>query len=127
MRNGFSRSVFAFFLCLVSLKAQQSGTISGTVTDQVGKAIPTATVEVRNEATGVARAVTTDDNGRFAVPDLAVGSYSIAVASPGFALTPRSGGKISAGATLDVPIAMSVESVATSITVNESISLAAAT
>jgi iron complex outermembrane recepter protein len=127
MRNGFSRSVFAFFLCLVSLKAQQSGTISGTVTDQVGKAIPTATVEVRNEATGVARAVTTDDNGRFAVPDLAVGSYSIAVASPGFALTTRSGGKISAGATLNVPIAMSVESVATSITVNESISLAAAT
>ena len=39
----------------------------------------------------------------------------------------RSGGKVTAGATLDVPIAMSVETLSTSITVNETISMAAAT
>src|SRR5580698_8491219 len=84
-----------------SLCAQSSGTISGTVTDQVGKAIANASVDVRNELNGASKTVTTDDNGRFAVPDLAAGSYSVIVASPGFALTTRSGGKVSSGATLD--------------------------
>jgi len=132
MQTVFSLRVIAIALSLlvggISLKAQQSGTLTGTVTDQVGKAIPGATVEVRNESTGASRSATADDNGRFSIPDLAApGSYSIFVASPGFALATRSGGKISAGATLDVPIAMSVESVSTSVTVNETISMAAAT
>jgi iron complex outermembrane receptor protein len=132
MMGAFRRSVFAFgllaILSAVSLKAQSNGTVTGTVADQIGKPISNATVEVRNESTGASRTATADDNGRFAIPDLAApGSYSIFVSAPGFALATRSGGKVSPGATLDIPIAMSVETVSTSITVNETISLAAAT
>ncbi len=131
MQIRFNRSVLAIsvlaLLPVISLEAQQTGTLIGTVTDQVGKAIPNAAVEVRNELTGTARTAAADNEGKFAVPDLAVGSYSVFVSSPGFAVAARSGGKVSAGATLDIPIAMSVESTTTSITVNETISMAAAT
>ena len=109
------------------IQAQQSGTISGTVSDQTGKPIPNAAVEIRSDATGTARSVISDSDGKFKASDLAVGSYTIRASAPGFALTARSGGLVNAGATLDVPITMSVESLATSVTVNESISVAAVT
>jgi len=84
-------------------------------------------VELRSESTGSSRSVTSDAEGKFLASDLAVGSYSIRVSASGFALTTRSGGQVSADATLDIPITMSVESVTTSVTVNETISLAAVT
>jgi iron complex outermembrane recepter protein len=111
----------------VSLRAQQSGTLTGTVSDQVGKAIPEAAVEVRNESTAATRTAATDADGKFSLADLVPGSYSIFVSAPGFAVATRTGGKIAPGAILDIPIAMSVETTSTSITVNETISLAAAT
>lgn len=130
MQNEF-RSVIAIgilaLLPAIALKAQQTGTITGTITDQVGKAIPNAAVEVRNDLTGASRTAVSDDNGKFSVPDLPVGTYSIVVSSPGFALTTRSGGNIAAGATLDVTIPMSVQTLTTSVTVNETILMAAAT
>ena len=131
MQIRVNRSVLAIgilaLLAAISLEAQQSGTITGTVTDQIGKALPNAAVEVRNELTAASRTTATDNDGKFGVQDLAIGTYTIVVSSPGFAVTTRSGGKISAGATLDITIPMSVESLSTSITVNETISMAAAT
>jgi iron complex outermembrane receptor protein len=111
---------------LSQLHAQQSGTISGTVVDQAGKSIRDAVVELKNESTGASRSTISDADGKFVASDLAVGSYSIRVSAPGFALATRSGGEVTAGATLDIPVSMSVESVSTQVTVNESISLAAA-
>jgi iron complex outermembrane receptor protein len=112
---------------LSQLDAQQGGTISGTVLDQTGKPIQDAVVELKSESTGAPRSVISDAEGKFLVSDLAAGTYSIRVSAPGFALTTRSGGQVTAGATLDIPITMSVESVSTSVNVNESISLAAIT
>ena len=123
----FSIGILLCAAGLSQLHAQQSGTISGTVLDQTGKPIQDATVELKSESTGASRSVISDAEGKFLASDLAVGSYSIRVSAPGFALTTRSGGQVTAGATLDIPITMSVESVSTSVTVNETISLAAVT
>jgi iron complex outermembrane receptor protein len=112
---------------LSQLHAQQSGTISGTVLDQAGKPIQDAVVELKSDSAGASRNSISDAEGKFQASDLAVGSYSIRVSAPGFALATRSGGQVTAGATLDVPITMSVESVSTSVTVNETISMAAVT
>ena len=114
----------------VPLGAQPSAngaSVGGTVVDQAGKAILGAAVTVKNEATGGSQMLATDTEGHFSVSGLPAGSYTIVVSAPGFALTTRSGGLVTAGATLDMPITMSVETVATSITVSESISLAAST
>ncbi len=115
------------FMFLVRSQAQLGSSITGKVSDQVGKPIANATVEVKNEATGASRTTTTDNDGRFAFTELAPGTYSILASSPGFALATRSGGQLIQGATLDIPIGMTVESVSTSVTVNETISMAAAT
>ena len=119
-----------FLFCAAGLgllHAQQVGTLSGTITDQSGKVVPDASVEVRPESGGASRTVTTDSSGKFTVPDLATGSYSIVVSAHGVSLTTRSGGQVNAGATLDVPITLTVEAVATEITVSDSVSLAAST
>jgi iron complex outermembrane receptor protein len=134
MWNSLEGSIRVFavgvLLCaagLGQLHAQQSGAISGMVLDQTGKPIPDAVVELKNEASGAPRSAISDAEGKFLAADLAAGSYSIRVSAPGFALSTRSGGQVTPGGVLDIPITMSVESVATSINVSESISLAAAT
>ena len=122
--------VFTVLLLLagmIPLIAQQSGTISGAVTDQAGKAVASAAVEVRNDPSGTTKSVVTGADGKFTVSDLPPGNYSIIVTSPGFSVAIRSGGQLTAGGSLDVPVTMSVESVATSVTVNEAISVAAMT
>ena len=113
--------------CPYRLYAEQAGTVSGTVSDQTGKAIQDAVVEVKAEGTGNSRSVISDAEGKFAIADLPAGTYTIRVSAPGFALTTRSGGKVTAGSNLDVPITMSVESVSTTVMVTETISLAAVT
>ena len=125
-------SLCVLTLCLAGLLHAQttgtiSGTISGTILDQAGKPIGAAKVELRNETTGATKTANADNEGRFSATDLAAGTYTIFASAPGFALATRSGGQVIAGVTLDVPITMSVESVTTSITVNEAVSLAAMT
>jgi iron complex outermembrane receptor protein len=107
------------------LYAQQTGAISGTVIDQTGKPIPDATLEIRNESSGTSKSVKSDTEGKFTAPDLAPGTYSIQVSAAGFAVATRPGGVVTAGATIEVPVTMSVEAVSSEITVSESISLAA--
>jgi iron complex outermembrane recepter protein len=104
-----------------------AGTVTGTIVDQAGKALPNATVQVKSDSSETSRTVTTDAEGKFSVPDLAAGNYSIIVAAPGFSLTTVSGAQVNSGGTQDIPITLTVESVATTVTVAESVSSAAAT
>ena len=61
-----------------------TGTISGTVVDQVGAVLPGATVTVTNKATGAVRTVATASDGSFQVPSLPAGSYDVLVELSGF-------------------------------------------
>lgn len=54
-----------------------TGSITGTVTDDTGAAIPGATVTVRNVDTNAVRIVTTSDVGTYTVTQLAPGTYSV--------------------------------------------------
>jgi Carboxypeptidase regulatory-like domain/TonB-dependent Receptor Plug Domain len=73
----------------VVAQAQTStvGSISGTVRDQKGSAVPNAPVVVREERTGLSRTVATDENGFFSVLSLPVGIYSVSAAPQGFKKT----------------------------------------
>jgi iron complex outermembrane receptor protein len=110
-----------------ALEAQQVGTITGSVVDQVGKPVASAAVEIRNESTGDTKTASADTEGKFAIQEVPPGSYFIAATAPGFAVTTRSGGKVGAGQTLDITLPMTVQTSTTTITVNEQISMAAAT
>lgn len=59
-----------------------AGSIQGTVTDSTGGAIPDATVEVRNVATGVVTDTKSNNVGFYQVPDLFTGTYSLKISVP---------------------------------------------
>ena len=60
------------------------GTIQGRVVDSGGGAVPGATVEVLNIATGVVNPTTTNEEGSYRVPFLIPGTYTVTVFLQGF-------------------------------------------
>ncbi len=94
---------FALFLATPVLAQMTNvGRISGTVTDASQGVIVGATITVTNEATGLSRTVTTNDQGFYVVTNLPVGSYSIAAAHQGFGKEEKAGHRLYADGRLSV-------------------------
>ena len=129
------RSIFAASLCIllclaaaIRLQAQTIGstaTISGRVLDQSSTVVPAATVSIKNDLSGAMTAVTTDANGRFTAANLAVGTYTIEVAVPGFRTARSSGLQVTASGLANVDITLNVAPVNQEVTVSEFVPLAA--
>jgi hypothetical protein len=77
--------ILALIACVaIVTRAGVAGSISGTVMDATGAAIPRVAVTATNTSTGVAQTITTDDRGFYAFPSLPVGRYEIEIQSAGF-------------------------------------------
>jgi carboxypeptidase family protein/TonB-dependent receptor-like protein len=63
------------------------GRVTGTVKDAQGATVPGAAVKLTNPATGLERAVVTNENGEFNFPELALGTYQLAISKDGFKTT----------------------------------------
>jgi Carboxypeptidase regulatory-like domain len=75
----------ALLVAAASAFAQsERGTISGTIRDATGAAVPAARVTIRNNGTNQSTELTTNDSGDFAAPDIAVGTYTIRAEKGGF-------------------------------------------
>jgi len=107
------------------LMAQGGATIAGTIIDQAGKVIEGASVSVKGEAATAANVATTDGQGHFSVTGLAAGTYTIESSSPGFALNTRRGVTVSGSETQNISITLNVDAISQSVTVQETIVLAA--
>jgi hypothetical protein len=94
-----------------------TGTISGTVTDQSGGAIPGATIAIRNVETGVTRSLPTNAAGRYEAVALPVGNYEVRASLTGFQTLVRSGITLTVGRNAVVDMALQVGEVAQSVTV----------
>ena len=98
---------------VTSAYAQVIGSVSGTVTDTTGAAIPNATVQLRNPVSGVSRSTTSDGAGQFRFTNIAPDPYRISATSPGFQAAVQDVTVTSA-----LPLAVTLQmSVATSSTV----------
>src|SRR5262249_9716149 len=80
-----------FFVALIAMlalplisTAQDTGYISGTVTDKSGAAVVGAEVTVKNVTGSVTRATTTNADGAYAVAGLAGDTYNLVVIAKGF-------------------------------------------
>jgi hypothetical protein len=62
--------------------AREKSAITGTVSDQAGAGVGGATIKVSNSS-GVNQSATTDDQGLYAVTDLAAGTYNVSVIARG--------------------------------------------
>ncbi|WP_426051916.1 TonB-dependent receptor [Brevundimonas sp. SL161] len=62
-----------------------SGSLEGVVRDASGSPVSGAAVSVRSNEQGVTRSLTTDTAGRFRVPLIPIGAYTVTITSPGYA------------------------------------------
>ena len=68
----------------LSLFAQATGRIGGTVVDTSGALIPAVTVVCKNVQTGLTRTADTNQAGLFEFPDLPIGDYQLQISKQGF-------------------------------------------
>lgn len=88
--KGLLAVAFLLAVCL-AFGQQNTGTITGTVSDQQGAVIPGASVEVRNVSTNALFTAATNEGGLYTAPGLAVGEYEVSAESAGFKRAVRSG------------------------------------
>lgn len=77
-------TVFLLVAALSFGQGSVTATLTGTVLDTSGGAIPGATVVATNNATSVATEAITSSQGTFAIPALRPGSYTVTVTLAGF-------------------------------------------
>ncbi len=104
-------------LCPLAAFAQSS--IQGLVTDPSGAAIPGASVVALLEGTGAARTVSTGDDGRYRIPALAPGDYTIRCTKPGFQPAEIRDLSLSLNQTLEQPIQLKLAASGSSVDVQE--------
>jgi hypothetical protein len=113
----YAALLFLAFLPAI-LSAQVNGSITGTVTDPSGSAVPGSTVKLTSESTGAVQTIASDAEGNFVFSAVLPGIYAISAEHDGFKkfekqhieLTP--GDRLSVGA-----LALSVGQVSESVTV----------
>jgi hypothetical protein len=110
-------------LTLAGLAGAQSagnfdtGTITGTVTDQSGAVIPHAAVTITNTGTGIVTTATTGDNGLFTVPALPFGNYTVSASANQFGKAASKSFVLNVGATARVDLKLSVATVSEDVQV----------
>jgi Carboxypeptidase regulatory-like domain len=104
----------------VPLHAQQTtGSIVGTVKDQTGAVVNTATVKATNPDTGFSRSVQTNSVGEYRIDYLPVGKYSVEADGAGFKRFVQQNLDLSVDQTLTLEIALSVGAANETVTVTE--------
>ncbi len=103
--------------CVLAQSATATGSVTGTVLDPRGSALPNAAVVVKNDTTGATHKSTADSQGHFSVSGLTAGKYSVEASVPGFASTTKRGLQIAGDQSQDVAITLSVAATADQITV----------
>jgi len=95
-----------------------TGELNGTVVDMSGGALPGATVTVTAEATGLVRTAVSDEAGRFVLPGMQPGVYSMKTELAGFQTQTRTGLRLGVGQALTLAYTLPVGTLADQITVS---------
>ncbi|MET0624116.1 MAG: carboxypeptidase regulatory-like domain-containing protein [Pyrinomonadaceae bacterium] len=117
---GLQALLLTLLLCLgavVHAQVSTVGSISGTVRDPQGAAVPNAEVTVTEETTGLTRTVTTNDEGVYLVAGIPPGRYNVSAAPAGFKKTVNPGVQLHVAERLTLDINLEVGAVGETITV----------
>jgi hypothetical protein len=91
-----------------TLRAQETASIVGTVTDQTGAFLPGVKVTLVNQATQFTRVVETNPSGQYVASAIPTGSYEVVVLKQGFKQLKRSGIQLTVASTLTVDLQLSI-------------------
>jgi len=112
------RSVLALLALTAGLYAQEfRATLTGTVTDPSGAAIPNATVKATNGATNAASETKTSSDGLYTIPLLEPGVYSVEFVANGFQALKRDSITLAVGQKSNLTVRLTVGQMSQEITV----------
>ncbi len=111
----------AICLCLQNLVVAQeiTASLNGVVRDVSGSVVPGATVTITDSEKGniVVRTITTNDDGEYSVPNIAVGVYQVTVQAPNFKKAVKSGVKLDLGQRRSIDISLEAGNISEVVTV----------
>ena len=120
------RTVFALFVIPAitapalaqtnAISPATSASITGVVTDNLGAALPHANIAARSADNRITRHVTADATGRFAIPSLDPGTYTLDIDAPGFAVTQRTL-VVASAAPVDLTVPLRISDINQQVTV----------
>ena len=120
MFRRFSKHIMFLAFVAFAVRAFAQGgrsEISGTVLDQGKAVLPGATVIAINEATNQERQAVTGPEGKFVIPTLLPGSYTIKAELQGFETTTRTGLVVQVGQELSLTLTLNLAGVKEDVTV----------
>ena len=101
-------TLFLFLSAVVAFGQRDLGTITGTVTDAQGAAIPNAKVSITDNSTGVVHQNQTNEAGAYTVPALNPSTYTVKVEAAGFQAAQQKGLIVNPGQPTSVDIKLQV-------------------
>jgi len=108
----FRRTLWILFSLLLigslAFAQRDLGTVTGTVTDATGAAVPNAKVTLANTATGVSYDTVTTGTGAYTRPALNPGTYTVTVQAPGFQKAQQSNVIVNPGTPVAVDLILQV-------------------
>jgi Carboxypeptidase regulatory-like domain len=106
------------FLPLLAWGQSYTSTVRGTITDSQQAAVPAAIVVVTEVNRNVTHTTKSDNAGRYTIPALPPGSYSLSVEAPGFQKYEKPAFQLEVQQEATVDIQLSVAGTATTVEVN---------
>ncbi|MCI0348437.1 MAG: TonB-dependent receptor [Acidobacteriales bacterium] len=116
-RRSLSLLFLVFLAASVSWTQLPTATLNGIVTDPQGAVVSSATVTATNQATGESRNVRTGTDGRYAIPNLSPGDYTVSVEGTGFAKREYKAVRLEVGRNVTLDAALSLAKVGEVVTV----------
>ncbi len=117
IKRAASLAAIAILFAFSAFGQSNTGSITGLVTDQNGAVVPNATVTVTNQGTNEKRTVQADGQGRYDVPSLSTGIYTIEASGSGFAAASIKDLRLAVGERARADISLSAGGVAATVDV----------
>jgi hypothetical protein len=119
IKQAASVTVIAIIFVITSLAQSNTGSITGVVNDPNGAVVPNATVTVTNQGTSERRTVQADSEGRYDVPSLSTGVYTVESTASGFQTASVKDVRLAVGERARIDVTMGVSGVAAVVTVSD--------
>jgi hypothetical protein len=114
----FIRLAAVALLGVFAVAQTPTGTVQGSVTDSTGAAIQGASITIVRTATNETRVVSSDSAGRFTIPFVQPGSYTVTVAASGFRSAKQENIVVEVAGTRPVDFKLDVGTVSQSVQVS---------
>lgn len=113
-----ARGVFVVLLTAAPAMAQErTGSIAGSITDSSGGVLPGATIQATSPSLVGVQTAIADAQGNYRFPALTPGTYEITATLQGFTTAKTSAVRLAIGQVLTINLALSVATLAESVTV----------